>query len=116
MILMTVNDEIQNKEELCEVSGIPKDECVCSECCPIVIDIYSPLLEARNVNELSEKLSDIRAIVEYLQGYVFCKGYSIACPHGEMGDFHRSDIQDIISRETFEIARSMGWSIPRKVL
>jgi hypothetical protein len=52
---------------------------------------------------------------EHLVGYVFCKGYSIVCPHGEMGDVHRSDIVGLISKETFEIARSLGWSIPRKI-
>jgi hypothetical protein len=50
---------------------------------------------------------------EELLGYVFCKGYSIACPRGEMGDVHRSDFAGVISKETFEIARSLGWSIPR---
>jgi hypothetical protein len=53
---------------------------------------------------------------EYLQGDVFCKGYSIACPHGEMGDVHQSDFRGIVSKESFELARSMGWNIPRKVI
>ena len=64
---MTVNNEIQNEQEECRVSSISKDKCLCHDCNPIVIDIYSLLLEARNINELAEKLSDIRAMVEYLR-------------------------------------------------
>jgi len=52
---------------------------------------------------------------EHLVGYVFCKGYSIACVHGEMGDVHRSDFAGLISKKTFELARSMGWNIPRRL-
>jgi hypothetical protein len=52
---------------------------------------------------------------EYLQGYVFCKGYSNACPRGEMSDVHQSDFRGLISKETFELVRKMGWSISRKV-
>jgi hypothetical protein len=64
---MTTSENNQEIEEVCIESNLPKEECQCSECSPIVIDIYSPLLEARNVNELAEKLSDIRAIVECLR-------------------------------------------------
>ena len=52
---------------------------------------------------------------EHLVGYVFCKGYSIACVHGEMCDVHRLDIAGLIRKETFELARSFGWNIPSKI-
>lgn len=55
------------KEEICEESGVSKKSCCCDECDPIAIDIHSPLLEARNVNELSEKVSDLLALVNYLR-------------------------------------------------
>jgi hypothetical protein len=54
-------------KEVCEESGILKESCSCEKCEPIVIDIRTPLLEARNVNELSEKISDILALVNYLR-------------------------------------------------
>ena len=63
---MTAEQDTDDSE-VCPESNLPKEDCQCSECCPIIIDIYSPLLEARNVNELAEKLSDIRAVVEYLR-------------------------------------------------
>ena len=47
---------------------------------------------------------------KHLQYYRLCRGYSVACPEGEMGDIHVSQIEALISRETFEAMRKRGWS------
>ncbi len=55
------------KKELCEESGLAKESCYCKECDPIFIDIRFSFIEARNINEISEKLSDLIALVNYLR-------------------------------------------------
>jgi hypothetical protein len=54
-------------KEICKESGVPKETCSCEKCEPIVVDIRTSLLEVRNVNELSEKISNILALVNYLK-------------------------------------------------
>lgn len=59
--------ENSRKTELCPESGILKDKCFCDECSPIVIDIHTSLMEARNINEITEKLLAILNLVNYLR-------------------------------------------------
>jgi hypothetical protein len=47
---------------------------------------------------------------ERLKHYRFVQAYSVACPEGEMGDVHVSQIDEIISPAVFQVAREMGWS------
>lgn len=44
-----------------------------------------------------------------LEHYRLCRGYSMACPEGEMGDIHVSTIDELITREQFESAKGRGW-------
>jgi len=46
----------------------------------------------------------------YGRGYLFGKAFSLACPDGELGSTHRSEMIEI-SREQFEHARSHGWEL-----
>ena len=46
-----------------------------------------------------------------MQGYVFGKHYSIACPLGEKGDVHRSQILSVITKEQFEEAKAANWDV-----
>jgi len=39
---------------------------------------------------------------EHLKNYRFCYCFSEACPEGEKGDVHMSQITELISREEFE--------------
>jgi hypothetical protein len=57
-----------NNGKLCKKSGVLKETCSCEECESIVVDIRTPLLEARNANELSDKISKILAFVDHLKG------------------------------------------------
>lgn len=44
-----------------------------------------------------------------LQLYRLCRGYSVACPQGEMGDIHVSTIERLLTKAEFEEARKKGW-------
>lgn len=44
-----------------------------------------------------------------LEHYRLCRGYSMACPQGEIGDIHVSAIDELISKEQFESAKERGW-------
>lgn len=54
----------------------------------------------------SEILEDYKEVG--MQGFIFGKHYSVACPHGEMGDVHRSTFLAMITKEMFEAARNLG--------
>jgi hypothetical protein len=43
------------------------------------------------------------------RGYVFGTCYSVMCPEGELGSTHVGNIHLLISRSTFETAKSNGW-------
>ena len=43
---------------------------------------------------------------EHLMHYRFCYCFSVACPEGEKGDVHMSQITEVISREAFEAIKS----------
>jgi hypothetical protein len=58
---------LTSKKEICKKSGLSKESCCCHECEPIIIDTRTPLLEARNINEISEKISNLLALVNYLR-------------------------------------------------
>lgn len=47
---------------------------------------------------------------EQLKHYRFVQAYSVACPRGEMGDVHVSQINEVISPAVFQVAKEMGWS------
>ena len=57
----------------------------------------------------SEILEDYKEVG--MQGFVFGKHYSVACPHGEMGDAHRSTFLAVITEEMFKAARNLGWVV-----
>ena len=44
-----------------------------------------------------------------MEHYRFCRAYSVACPMGELGDVHVSEIDRKLSRGEFEIARAREW-------
>jgi hypothetical protein len=46
-----------------------------------------------------------------LNGFCFCKAYSVCCPEGELGDAHLSAMVPI-EPEEFEGARERGWDYP----
>ncbi len=46
-----------------------------------------------------------------MQGFIFGKHYSIVCSQGELGDAHRSTFLAMITKEMFEVARSLGWVV-----
>jgi hypothetical protein len=45
----------------------------------------------------------------HMRFYKPTKCYSMACPEGELGDTHLSDVDAIIDRELFEHYRENGW-------
>lgn len=61
-----MTDEI-NEKIICENSGVEKDSCTCEDCVPIIIHVETPLLEARNINEVTEKAANLLALVNYLR-------------------------------------------------
>ncbi len=54
-------------------------------------DIYGEVLEEHNS--------------EQLKHYRLCYCFSIACPEGEKGDVHMSQITEVISREKYEATK-----------
>lgn len=44
-----------------------------------------------------------------LENYRFTRGYSVACPDGELGDIHVSTVERRLSQEQFETARARRW-------
>ena len=44
-----------------------------------------------------------------LEHYRLCRGYSVACRDGEMGDIHVSQIDALLSKEEFQEAKRRGW-------
>ena len=46
-----------------------------------------------------------------MQGFVYGKHYSVACPHGELGDAHRATFLAVITQDMFEAARNLGWVV-----
>jgi hypothetical protein len=88
------------------------------------IAIYQEILDPvqREVEALRKDPNndedDIREAAEYvrqsyarpgMENYRFSMGYSVACPEGELGDFHVSTALKKISKEAFEEARAAGW-------
>lgn len=55
-------------------------------------DIYGEVLEEHNA--------------EFLKHYRFCYCFSVACPLGEKGDVHMSQITELISREEYEAIKA----------
>ena len=45
--------------------------------------------------------------------YRFTRCFSWACPDGEIGDTHLSDVDAIIDRELFKYYKDNGWQKPR---
>lgn len=45
----------------------------------------------------------------HMASYRFCRAYSVACPHGELGDIHISQIERRLDRREFEAMRARGW-------
>jgi hypothetical protein len=56
-----------------------------------------------------EILKDPEPRPEQLKHYRFVLAYSVACPDGEMGDVHVSQINEVISPAVFQVAKEMGW-------
>ncbi len=48
---------------------------------------------------------------EGLEHYRFTRGYSVACPRGELGDIHVSTVESRVTEKEFERARSLGWRV-----
>ncbi|MHA2057862.1 MAG: hypothetical protein ACW979_09565 [Candidatus Thorarchaeota archaeon] len=46
-----------------------------------------------------------------MQGFVFGAHYSLACPLGELGDVHRSEVLAVITKEQFEKAKVAEWDV-----
>ncbi len=55
-------------------------------------------------------LPDEKPRTPELQNYRFVKAYSVACPTGELGDIHVSDIERILSKDEFLEAQNRGWA------
>jgi len=45
-----------------------------------------------------------------LEHYRLCRAYSVACPQGDVGDVHVSTIDALLSKRTFEDAKTRGWA------
>ncbi len=60
-------------------------------------DIYGEVLEEHNA--------------EHLKHYRFCYCFSVACPEGEKGDVHMSQVTEIISREDYEAIKAKLQSV-----
>ena len=56
-----------------------------------------------------EILPDEELRPERLKHYRFVQAYSVACPEGEMGDVHVSQIDEVISPAVFAVAKEQGW-------
>jgi len=56
-----------DEKKMCENSGVDEDSCTCEKCAPIIIHIETPLLEARNINEITEIAANLLAFVNYLR-------------------------------------------------
>lgn len=56
-----------------------------------------------------EIIKDPEPRPERLQHYRYVEAYSVACPDGERGDVHISQIDEIISPALFQAAKEMGW-------
>ena len=57
----------------------------------------------------SEILEDYKEVG--MQGFIFGRHYSIACPQGESGDAHRSTFLAMITTEMFDAARNLVWVV-----
>ncbi len=60
-------------------------------------------------NIYGEILHEEEPRAQGLGHYRLCRGYSIACPKGEMGDIHVSTIEALLTREEFVEAKRSGW-------
>lgn len=45
------------------------------------------------------------------KNFRFCKCFSVACPEGELGDVHVSEIDMLITEETFLKYKEKGWHV-----
>ncbi|NIO03998.1 MAG: hypothetical protein GTN74_05105 [Proteobacteria bacterium] len=79
---------------------------------------YGPELpifgEILNISQLGSDPEEQMYISEsyaqpHMKFYRPTKAYSMACPEGEIGDIHLSEINAIIDRELFEFYRKNGW-------
>lgn len=61
------------------------------------------------INIYGEVLEDDEPRGPGLENYRFCRAYSLACPEGELGDIHVSQIEEILTRAKFEVAKARGW-------
>ena len=59
---------------------------------PYGFDIYGEVLEEHDA--------------EHLKNYRFCYCFSAACPDGEKGDVHVSQVTEVISREDYEAVKA----------
>jgi hypothetical protein len=60
-----------NEKKTCETSGVAEDSCTCNECVPMFIDVTTPLIEARNIIETTEKFADLLQLLNYLRNFGF---------------------------------------------
>ncbi|MDO8508561.1 MAG: hypothetical protein Q7S27_02650 [Nanoarchaeota archaeon] len=60
-------------------------------------------------NIYGEIVPDEEPRENHLRHYRFCRGYSIACMEGELGDIHVSTIEALLTKEEFEGAKQRGW-------
>jgi hypothetical protein len=51
----------------------------------------------------------------HMKYFRFCNNFSVACPYGELGDFHISETIGKISREDFEYLKGNGFQIDRDI-
>jgi hypothetical protein len=63
---MTQN-KAKETNEICSESGVLKDDCRCSECDTILFNIQTPMMEARNINEVSKKLGNLWKFIDRLE-------------------------------------------------
>lgn len=64
-------------------------------------------------HELKEATLSLRR--DHERGYRFGRAYSVACPDGELGSTHISEMEAKLTRGQFEAARRARWSMERLV-
>ncbi|MGY5854067.1 MAG: hypothetical protein RTU92_10905 [Candidatus Thorarchaeota archaeon] len=57
----------------------------------------------------TEVLEDYKEVD--MQGFIYGKHYSIACPQGELGDTHRACFLAVITEKMFKAAKNCGWMV-----
>lgn len=77
--------------------------------------IFSEILDHRTLGMDEDEQAYLNDLyrAEHMKFYRPVRAFSLACPFGEGGDLHLSDIYAIIDKELFDWYKSNGWVKPR---